>query len=151
MSVDEIQKVINTWVDQVNDLKKEFDWIQIFENKGEIMGCSNLHPHGQVWAGNFVPNEILKEDVQQEKYFKRHNSERAYLKRLVHKEPRCTIAFGHCGQRGFVIPCDGRISKQQGNGICMEKITAGIGKVVSVAVGNERCVHCQIIFLKVLL
>ncbi len=74
MSVDEIQKVINTWVDQVNDLKKEFDWIQIFENKGEIMGCSNLHPHGQIWVSNFVPNEILKEDVQQEKYFKQHNS-----------------------------------------------------------------------------
>ncbi len=90
MQVDEIQRVINTWADQVNDLKKEFDWIQIFENKGEIMGCSNLHPHGQIWASNFVPNDIHKEDVQQEKYFKQHNSVLLmdYLNEEIKKDER---------------------------------------------------------------
>jgi UDPglucose--hexose-1-phosphate uridylyltransferase len=41
----------------------------VFENKGDVMGCSNPHPHGQVWAGSALPNEPSKEDVQQRIHF----------------------------------------------------------------------------------
>jgi UDPglucose--hexose-1-phosphate uridylyltransferase len=73
MSVARIKEVINTWINQVNDLQKKYQWLQIFENKGELMGCSNPHPHGQIWAGNFIPHEIEKEDRQQKKYYGENN------------------------------------------------------------------------------
>jgi UDPglucose--hexose-1-phosphate uridylyltransferase len=48
--------------------------VQIFENRGETMGCSNEHPHGQVWALDAQPSEILGEDRQQSVYFEQHGS-----------------------------------------------------------------------------
>ena len=65
MSVPEIHKVVETWVAQSAELGARYSWVQIFENKGAVMGCSNPHPHGQVWAGNFIPNEIAVEDLNQ--------------------------------------------------------------------------------------
>jgi len=74
MTIDEIQGVIKVWADQITELGKQSRWVQIFENKGEIMGCSNPHPHGQVWAGTALPNEPFKEDQQQFSYFKENGS-----------------------------------------------------------------------------
>lgn len=74
MPLHKIESVIDTWIDQINTLKIHYDWVQIFENKGDIMGCSNPHPHGQVWASDFIPDEITKEDVQQSDYFKKKDS-----------------------------------------------------------------------------
>ena len=58
MSVRSIRKVVDTWVRQIVELGKNYAWVSIFENKGEMMGCSNPHPHGQVWASDFLPNEV---------------------------------------------------------------------------------------------
>jgi UDPglucose--hexose-1-phosphate uridylyltransferase len=69
MSKEEIREVVELWKAQTTELGKGYRWVQIFENKGEIMGCSNLHPHFQVWAGNWLPNEVRKEDTNQKKYF----------------------------------------------------------------------------------
>jgi len=74
MSIEEIQSVVNVWANQITELGKRYRWVQIFENKGEIMGCSNPHPHGQIWAGTAIPNEPFKEDRQQLSYFKDNNS-----------------------------------------------------------------------------
>ena len=59
----EIEQVVNTWIDQTRDLgEKDFiQYVQVFENKGAMMGCSNPHPHSQIWATSFVPNEPGKE------------------------------------------------------------------------------------------
>ncbi|MDA6077078.1 galactose-1-phosphate uridylyltransferase [Edwardsiella anguillarum] len=46
--------------------------MQVFENKGAAMGCSNPHPHGQIWANSFLPNEAAREDRLQRDYFVRH-------------------------------------------------------------------------------
>ena len=46
--------------------------VQLFENRGQMMGCSNPHPHAQVWATSSLPNEVAKEQVQQAGYFRRH-------------------------------------------------------------------------------
>jgi UDPglucose--hexose-1-phosphate uridylyltransferase len=48
--------------------------VQLFENKGAVMGCSNPHPHGQVWAGSTLPNEPAAEDRHQKLYFDQHGS-----------------------------------------------------------------------------
>lgn len=69
MDLPGIRKVIDLWAKQINDLEKNYCWVQIFENKGEIMGCSNPHPHGQIWASNSLPNEANKEDKAQANYF----------------------------------------------------------------------------------
>jgi UDPglucose--hexose-1-phosphate uridylyltransferase len=60
-----IALVVGVWQDTIRELGKTYPWVQIFENKGAVMGCSNPHPHGQVWAGSTLPNEAVKEDVNQ--------------------------------------------------------------------------------------
>jgi UDPglucose--hexose-1-phosphate uridylyltransferase len=72
MEVSEIRRVIDVWSDQVEELNQQYRWVQVFENKGKMMGCSNPHPHGQVWAGDALPNEAIKEDRAQRAYFEEH-------------------------------------------------------------------------------
>ncbi|MEN8194272.1 MAG: UDP-glucose--hexose-1-phosphate uridylyltransferase [Bacteroidota bacterium] len=74
MDIPSIRSVIDVWEDQYLDLGKKYKWIQLFENRGEIMGSSNPHPHGQVWASTSLPNEAIKENLNQKKYFKKNNS-----------------------------------------------------------------------------
>ncbi len=66
MSLPDIRQVVDAWAEQITELGRTCRWVQIFENKGDVMGCSNPHPHGQVWAGNALPNEPAKEDRQQQ-------------------------------------------------------------------------------------
>lgn len=54
MDVTEIRRVVDEWANQIVDLGKTYDWVQIFENKGKIMGCSNPHPHCQVKNLNVI-------------------------------------------------------------------------------------------------
>lgn len=74
LDLDAITKVVDTWVHEFQELSKnsEVKYIQIFENKGEIMGCSNPHPHGQIWASSSIPTELVKESVRQKEYFDLH-------------------------------------------------------------------------------
>lgn len=74
LDAQQIEAVIDTWVEQSNELFKDYRWVQIFENKGEAMGCSQPHPHGQIWASDFLPNEVRVKDEHQAAYFKRHGS-----------------------------------------------------------------------------
>src|SRR5690606_35020785 len=65
-----IKAVVDLWQKEFKELAQK-DWIkyiQIFENKGAIMGCSNPHPHGQIWAQSSLPVEIQKENVQFDRY-----------------------------------------------------------------------------------
>lgn len=64
----DIRRVIDTWAAQYAELSAKYRWVQIFENKGAIMGCSNPHPHGQIWAGSALPEQPAKEDVRQREY-----------------------------------------------------------------------------------
>lgn len=65
MNEGQIRKVIEVWASQTQELGAQYRWVQVFENKGATMGCSNPHPHGQIWAGDWLPNLIEKEDVNQ--------------------------------------------------------------------------------------
>ncbi len=69
MTLENIRKVVDLWAEQTAELGQSYQWVQVFENKGEVMGCSNPHPHGQIWAGSALPNEPRKEDANQKLYF----------------------------------------------------------------------------------
>ena len=74
MEESDIQKVIETWCREFQNLSSLsfINYVQIFENKGSIMGNSNPHPHGQIWAQESIPLEITKELKQFKKYYKRY-------------------------------------------------------------------------------
>lgn len=72
LSEDEILNVIKTWIDQAAELGRSYPWVQIFENKGAVMGCSNPHPHGQIWAQKHLPTIAQKENQCQQTYFSEH-------------------------------------------------------------------------------
>ncbi|UZR93238.1 UDP-glucose--hexose-1-phosphate uridylyltransferase [Chondrinema litorale] len=76
MELPAIEKVVQLWKEQYEELSKlDFiNHIQIFENKGAVMGCSNPHPHGQIWAQQTIPGEVQQELIQQEAYFKKNKS-----------------------------------------------------------------------------
>ncbi len=74
MPVEKIQRVVDVWAEQVVELGVRYRWVQVFENKGAIMGCSNPHPHGQIWAGDFLPRIPEVEDARQAEYFQGHRS-----------------------------------------------------------------------------
>ena len=67
-----IENVLTTWAKNSSDLAGEdaIRYVQVFENKGAMMGCSNPHPHSQLWAQSQLPNEIVKELATQTEYFK---------------------------------------------------------------------------------
>ncbi|MFT3847330.1 MAG: UDP-glucose--hexose-1-phosphate uridylyltransferase [Propionivibrio sp.] len=67
-----IEKVIDTWSEQTAELGAKYPWVQVFENKGAMMGCSMPHPHGQIWANSFLPNEAATEDKHQRAYYDMH-------------------------------------------------------------------------------
>jgi len=74
LEIPAIEGVIAAWTEQTRELgKKDFiQYVQVFENKGAMMGCSNPHPHSQVWATGHIPNEPSKEVENQTAYFSEH-------------------------------------------------------------------------------
>jgi UDPglucose--hexose-1-phosphate uridylyltransferase len=74
MAVEDIRRVVDVWADQTEELGLRYRWVQIFENKGAVMGCSNPHPHGQIWAGSALPNQPAKEERQQRIYLEQHGT-----------------------------------------------------------------------------
>lgn len=69
-----IRGVIETWNEQIESLGKTYLWVQAFENKGEAMGCSQPHPHGQIWANSFLPNEIARKEEYLKTYYDQQGS-----------------------------------------------------------------------------
>ena len=72
----DIEKVISLWQQEYSNLGSDpnINHVQIFENKGAIMGCSNPHPHGQIWAQRSIPLEVQKKVVRQKSYWDQNNS-----------------------------------------------------------------------------
>ncbi|KAJ2159226.1 galactose-1-phosphate uridyl transferase [Coemansia sp. RSA 552] len=74
LSIDEICQVVRTWQRVYAELSADpaINYIQLFENKGAMMGCSNPHPHGQVWALSDVPSEPAKEIQSLKEFHEKH-------------------------------------------------------------------------------
>lgn len=90
MTHEEVYNVIEEWIKQIDELGKRYNWVQIFENRGSMMGCSNSHPHCQVWASNFMPNEAKLKDDSQKKYYAKHQKPllQDYVKKELLKQER---------------------------------------------------------------
>lgn len=74
LPVPAIRRVIDAWCEQTAELGQRFEWVQVFENKGAMMGCSNPHPHGQIWATSYLPDEPAREDSTQRAWFAEHGT-----------------------------------------------------------------------------
>lgn len=94
-----IEDVIATWTEQSADLggRDFIKYVQVFENKGEVMGASNPHPHSQVWASGHVPNEPGKELVAQTDYYHEHNGSLLvdYIREEQKKKERILASNDH--------------------------------------------------------
>ena len=95
MEVGDIIEVINLWQKEYADLGSDpnINHVQIFENKGAIMGCSNPHPHGQIWAQRSIPQEVQKKVVRQKSYWDKNNSSLLgdYLKQELNAKERIVL------------------------------------------------------------
>lgn len=76
MSTADIEKVLSVWTDEYEKLGESgmINYVQIFENRGAIMGCSNPHPHAQIWSEEIIPDIPAKELANEEQYFETHKS-----------------------------------------------------------------------------
>ena len=76
MSLEDVEAVVRTWSDQTRDLGSldYIRYVQVFENKGAMMGASNPHPHSQVWATGHIPNEPALELERQAGYLAEHGT-----------------------------------------------------------------------------
>jgi UDPglucose--hexose-1-phosphate uridylyltransferase len=76
LPVDQVETVIRMWRDQTLEIGAldYINYVQVFENKGAIMGCSNPHPHNQIWATSIIPVEPAKELASQAEYHREFNS-----------------------------------------------------------------------------
>lgn len=99
MPVADIRKVVDAWVAEYAALSKIkfIEHVQIFENKGAVMGCSNPHPHGQIWAQSSIPDEPLKKQKAQLKYFSKNKKTLLsdYLEQELEKKERILFQNAH--------------------------------------------------------
>jgi UDPglucose--hexose-1-phosphate uridylyltransferase len=74
MELADLQRVVEVWVEQYLELGAlpQINYVQIFENRGAMMGSSNPHPHGQIWANYTLPNEPAQEDRAQADYWDKY-------------------------------------------------------------------------------
>ena len=95
MEVSDIVEVIRLWQKEYTALGSDpnINHVQIFENKGAIMGCSNPHPHGQIWAQRSIPQEVQKKVVRQKSYWDKNSSSLLgdYLKQELNAKERIVL------------------------------------------------------------
>lgn len=93
LNIKEITQIVKTWQEEVFELSQHYQWIQIFENKGKVMGCSNPHPHGQIWAQKQLPTLALKKQQNFSDYYAKYNSNLLfdYTQRELELEERVVV------------------------------------------------------------
>ena len=96
MDVAAVEAVVACWIAELETLRRSpaIRYVQIFENRGEMMGASNPHPHGQIWATSFVPDEVALECGTQRAYAVRHSTDLlgAYIDTEAHCPERIVAA-----------------------------------------------------------
>ncbi len=97
MAAADIRKVVDSWAEKTAELGQKYCWVQIFENKGAVMGSSMPHPHGQIWALDRLPNEPFKEDRQQRAYWQENGRSLLvdYAQQEADKKERIVIENKH--------------------------------------------------------
>ena len=99
MDLPTIEEIIRTWQREYTDLGNVdyINYVQIFENKGSVMGCSNPHPHGQIWAQSSLPTQIEKTQNSLKNYFDKNGSNLLldYLAKELEAKERIVIENEH--------------------------------------------------------
>jgi UDPglucose--hexose-1-phosphate uridylyltransferase len=99
MQVADIQQVVDTWAEEFSLLagQPNIKSVQIFENRGAMMGCSNPHPHGQIWANETIPDQLAREMASFDEYLQKHDSGllEDYLSIELEKQERVVVANDH--------------------------------------------------------
>ena len=97
LSLAAIGGVIDSWCTQSAELGQTYPWVQVFENKGALMGCSQPHPHGQIWATDYLPNEAATEDRKQRAWFAAHGRPMLldYVEREAASGERVVVETAH--------------------------------------------------------
>jgi UDPglucose--hexose-1-phosphate uridylyltransferase len=97
MSAVEVAAVIELWRSQLAELYERYAWVQIFENRGTISGASNPHPHGQIWASTFLPNEAVVELDRQRRHLAGSGSRLLvdYIEREIELDERVVVCNDH--------------------------------------------------------
>ncbi|MHA6280300.1 UDP-glucose--hexose-1-phosphate uridylyltransferase [Salinimicrobium sp. CAU 1759] len=99
METGDIVKVIQKWKQEYEDLstRSDINHVMIFENKGDMMGCSNPHPHGQIWSQLSIPVEVQKKTKHQKKYWERNKRSLLgdYLDQELEKKERIVLRNEH--------------------------------------------------------
>jgi UDPglucose--hexose-1-phosphate uridylyltransferase len=88
----EIRPVVDCWCEQVAELGQSYKHVQVFETKGELLGSSSPHPHGQIWASDYLPQEVATEERTQAQWLDQHGA--PMLLQLAEKEsggPRAVV------------------------------------------------------------
>lgn len=96
-----IRSVIDIWASQTEELGQRYVNVQVFENKGAMMGCSNPHPHGQIWATGHVPDEVYAADIAQGDYFEQFGQK--MLLDLVERELAADLRIVECNEHWLAI------------------------------------------------
>jgi UDPglucose--hexose-1-phosphate uridylyltransferase len=99
MDLPTIEDIIHTWQKEYTSLGNidYINYVQIFENKGSVMGCSNPHPHGQIWAQSSLPTQIEKTQNSLKTYFDKKGSNLLldYLAKELEAKERIVIENEH--------------------------------------------------------
>lgn len=99
MEVASIEKVVQTWKEQYLELGSYdfINYVQIFENKGSVMGCSNPHPHGQIWAQSSIPTQVEKTQKSLRSYFEKNKTSllKDYLEQELKLQERIVMENDH--------------------------------------------------------
>jgi UDPglucose--hexose-1-phosphate uridylyltransferase len=99
MDVAQIRGVVDAWAEESTSLgaRSFVKWVQLFENKGAIMGCSNPHPHCQAWATSWIPVLPARKLAAQRAYFETHGRDLLgdYLDREKREQERIVCSNDH--------------------------------------------------------
>ena len=99
LTQEEVAHLVSEWCAQSEELGARYQngAVQIFENKGELMGCSNPHPHGQIWAQHTIPTLLRTELDRCQRHFERTTNAllTEYIERELAAETRCVVSNEH--------------------------------------------------------
>jgi UDPglucose--hexose-1-phosphate uridylyltransferase len=97
LSNEQLVALIHEWIQQYRELSQHYAWVQVFENKGAINGCSNPHPHGQIWACSSIPTLPARTDAAQQQYLAQHgkNLLLTYVERELADGARTVVQNEH--------------------------------------------------------
>jgi UDPglucose--hexose-1-phosphate uridylyltransferase len=150
MAASDIETVVRTWVGQFRELGslKQINHVQIFENRGAMMGASNPHPHCQIWSTSSIPEAPAKELISQQTYLRSHGRcllcdylelEQRQQERMIFQNEGFTVVVPFwamwpyevllCSRRHIGSMLDLSAGDMRSLAVMLQKITSGYDRI----------------------